>query len=83
MQAENIFWGVLLIIQRKVVCSEKIKQFIQENQSFLEHKVVKSFLEKEENKNLLIEALCFPTLKNKQKLDDEFKKYYFNTTINR
>ncbi|MED3642180.1 sigma-70 family RNA polymerase sigma factor [Caldifermentibacillus hisashii] len=59
-------------------CREQVGRFIKENKRFLEHKVVKSFLENEENKQLFLEVICYPTPENKQKLDDEFKKFFFN-----
>jgi RNA polymerase sigma factor (sigma-70 family) len=59
-------------------CQDKANHFIEENKQFLEHRVVKSFLDDEENKHLLLSVICYPTQENKNKLDEKFRKFYFN-----
>lgn len=49
-----------------------------ENKDFLNNAVIKSFIEVQEHRALLIRVVCNPTSENKAKLDNEFKKYYFN-----
>lgn len=72
--------GVAIIENREkeLICREKLNRFVEENRYFLEHRVVKSFLSNEENKRLFFEVICYPTSVNKKKLDEEFKRFYFN-----
>jgi RNA polymerase sigma factor (sigma-70 family) len=60
------------------LCRLKVVEFTKENQEFMNNIIVKSFLEKEENMNLFIASICSTGSKNKEKLDAEFKQFYFN-----
>ncbi|TYR78891.1 sigma-70 family RNA polymerase sigma factor [Priestia megaterium] len=55
-----------------------VENFVKENEEFLNNVIVKSFLEKEEHKLLLLDVICNHNQANREKLDLEFKKFYFN-----
>lgn len=59
-------------------CIQNLERFREENKEFLENKITQSFLKDEKNQRLLLEAICNPTKENKEKLDIEFKKFYFS-----
>lgn len=56
----------------------KIKQFINENNVFLNNVIVQAFLQDDKNKVLLIKAICSQDKRDSEKIDVEFKKFYFN-----
>lgn len=66
---ENVFSDIEL---------NKYEEYKKQNKKFLNNKLISSFLEKEENQALLINAICHPSGENKELLDMTFKKYYFN-----
>ncbi|MFD4704466.1 sigma-70 family RNA polymerase sigma factor [Gottfriedia sp. NPDC058432] len=57
------------------------------NKFYIQHKekindpVVKAFLKKKENKELLLRAINNPSYENKEMLDNAFKKHYKNVKI--
>ncbi len=57
---------------------QKIKNFIKKNETFLDNVIVKSFLEDEKNKLLLITAICSQNKQDNKNLDTAFRKFYFN-----
>lgn len=59
-------------------CNYEWRRFAEENSPLLQHKVVQNFLKNEDNQQLLMDAVCQPTKKNKELLDAAFKKHYFN-----
>lgn len=59
-------------------CRIALDDFFKENTEFMNNVIIKSFLEKENNKDLFITSICFPKSSSKEKLDAEFKKFYFN-----
>lgn len=70
--------GVGPILQNDDYCMLEVERFMEGNRLLLEHRVVKSFLKSDYHHQLLVEAICSPTLENKQRLDDEFRKFYFD-----
>jgi hypothetical protein len=60
------------------VCEKKVNKFIDENQKFLEHNVIKSFLSHEKYNQFFLETISYLATESQKILDDEFKKYYFN-----
>lgn len=56
----------------------KFEIFIKENKEFLNNPVIKDFLSKKENYLLLKQSICYPTIKNQEKLDEAFRAFYFS-----
>ncbi|MCM3006828.1 sigma-70 family RNA polymerase sigma factor [Priestia koreensis] len=59
-------------------CVQKVEKFKLKNKNFLENKIIKSFLEKIEHNELFAEVICNPTKENEERLDEAFKRFYFN-----
>ncbi|MFX4304267.1 hypothetical protein F8N00_02665 [Exiguobacterium sp. A1_3_1] len=57
---------------------EKIGEFFDANQEFLNNKIIKNFLNNIENQELLLNVIENPNENNKNKIDESFKKFYFN-----
>lgn len=64
-------------MERKNDCS-KFRDFIQENREFLNNPIIKDFLSKKANYQLLRQSICDPTYQNKERLDHAFRGFYFN-----
>ncbi|MGG0657468.1 sigma-70 family RNA polymerase sigma factor [Rummeliibacillus pycnus] len=56
----------------------KFREFIQGNEEFLNNPVIKDFLSKKANYQLLKQSICHPTFQNKERLDQAFRGFYFN-----
>jgi len=54
----------------------KVEEFFKNNKEALENPIIKSFLENEENYELLIKALEYPTDSNKKLVDKAFSIHY-------
>jgi RNA polymerase sigma factor (sigma-70 family) len=64
-------------MENKEDCCDKFFGFIKENEEFLNNPVIKAFLSKEENYQLLKKSICYPTLQNQELLDQTFRAFYF------
>jgi len=58
-------------------CRRKILEFKNKNRTFLQNKLIVSFLEDPKHKSMYYETICNPTNENKQLLDRLFKYFYF------
>ncbi|WP_146551837.1 sigma-70 family RNA polymerase sigma factor [Rummeliibacillus sp. SL167] len=56
----------------------KFRKFIEENKTFLNNPIIKDFLSKKANYQLLKQSICDPTCQNKEQLDQAFRGFYFN-----
>ncbi|XJZ27537.1 sigma-70 family RNA polymerase sigma factor [Bacillota bacterium Lsc_1132] len=59
-------------------CFQKLKEFKERNKEFLSNPIIKNFLSNQEHYQMLIDTIADPTVKNKEKLDQAFKLFYFN-----
>lgn len=57
---------------------QKLEDFEKKNKEFLSNRIIKSFLNKQENYQLFLDTIQNPTIDNKEKLDRKFKLFYFN-----
>ncbi|WP_342614445.1 sigma-70 family RNA polymerase sigma factor [Peribacillus frigoritolerans] len=58
-------------------CSNQLFEYENNNRKFINSKIIKSFLKEEKNYALYKKAICNPSIENKNKLDEEFKKHLF------
>lgn len=59
-------------------CSIALKNFEKENPNLYKSKVFKSFITDYENKVIFEAAICNPNKITEQRLEERFKKFYFN-----
>lgn len=73
-----IYLGETMDKDRLNDLDEKIVEFFDANQEFLNNKIIKNFLNNIENQELLLNVIENPNENNKNKIDESFKKFYFN-----
>lgn len=55
----------------------KLKEYQSQHPHFCNHYLFKSFIQKPENKKILIKTILNPNKENKKKLDEAFKRHHF------
>ncbi|WP_371069684.1 sigma-70 family RNA polymerase sigma factor [Sediminibacillus sp. JSM 1682029] len=62
-------------------CTSEVKKYIDEHQEFLNNTIVSTFLKDQDNYQLFVQTICYPSQANTKKLDDKFRAYYFNIRL--
>ncbi|SDC60647.1 RNA polymerase sigma factor, sigma-70 family [Pelagirhabdus alkalitolerans] len=60
---------------------QSLEKFSEENPKFYRSKLVRSFLKQYEHQAMFIDALCYPSEENRQKLDEAFRDFYTGVKI--
>lgn len=58
-------------------CKSSIKKFEEENKEFVSNKIIISFLNIPQHREIYYQTICNPTNENKDLLDKLFKSFYF------
>lgn len=59
-------------------CHESLETFQQRHPRFFQQPVVQSFLRNEKHRELVRQAICFPTRQNMRLVDEAFQAFYSN-----
>src|SRR5699024_1094060 len=67
--------------KKNIQCHEALLAFQQKYYKLFKQPIIKSFLQDDENWKLTKQAICHPTKRNMQKVDDAFQTFYENVRI--